>query len=264
MHQLQLVDLITLALIEGVADLLPVDSSAHALLASWLLHWRAGPIVISIHAGAAIALLLYFWRDVGRMGLGVWRLAHGRVETGGRLLGKVIAVATPWAVAAAMGGRPVPGPDLLPVVGAITLVSAILMLLIDRLSMTVKRIEHLSLASVAGLALLQLLALIPGVGRVVALLSGARLLGMERADAYRFVLLVQIPILLVQAVAEASLCYRPGALPSMGDLLMAAITIACVLPAVALSMAWMRRFGLTPFAVYRLGVGAALIGLTVL
>jgi undecaprenyl-diphosphatase len=259
---LQLPDLVILALVEGVADVLPIDASAHALAVAKLLGWRAGTIGAAVHLGAAFALLLYLWRDVLLIGQGLWKLRRARIEPGTNLLAKALIAAMPWLIATAfLGAPPIPALADLPLVGGITLCCALLMGTVDKLCMTVKRIEHLGGATALVIGLVQLLALLPGVGRVAAALTTVRLLGLERPDAYRFVLLANIPILLADGGSRAVQYTLDGVKLADSDLMVFGVTFFFVLLAVPLAMAWIRRAGLLPFTVYRLLVGAGLIGL---
>ncbi len=262
---MNLPDLVILAVVEGVADVLPIDATAHALLASKIVGWRAGTIGVAIHLGAALALFTYLWRDMGAISHGLWKLRKARVEPGIRLLVKALLAAAPWiVVTSACGGHAVPKLSDLAVVGVTTIVCAILMGLADRLCMTVKRVEHFGALTSILIGLVQLAALLPGVGRVAAGLTAARVMGLERPAAYRFVLLANLPILLGMAGCEAVEYFLQGVRPSGSDILAAALTFVLVLTATGLAMPWVRRFGLLPFALYRLVLGAGLVALGVM
>jgi len=58
--------LIILALIQGLSEFLPISSSAHLILPSQLLNWPdQGPLIdVMAHFGSLFAVLLYFRRDV--------------------------------------------------------------------------------------------------------------------------------------------------------------------------------------------------------
>lgn len=259
---MQLPDLIILALVEGVADVLPIDATGHALAVAKLLGWRAGTISAAVHLGAACALLLYLWRDILLIVQGLWKLRRARIEPGTSLLAKALITAVPWLAATAfLGTPPVPGLGDLPMVGGVTIVCALLMGVIDKLCMTVKRIEHLGGATALIVGVMQLFALVPGVGRVAVALTTVRLLGLERPDAYRFVLLANVPILLADAGMHAVQYSLEGLQPTDSDLMVFGVTFLFVLAALPLAMAWISRAGLLPFAVYRLLIGAGLIGL---
>lgn len=259
---MQFPDLIIIALVEGVADILPLDGSAHALLVSRLLGWRAGSIAASVHLGIAAALLVYLWRDMLLIVQDLWKLRKRRLDAGARLAGKALLGALPWLLATyVLKDSPPPAFLGLAATGAVTILAALLMGLFDKLCMTVKRIEHLGGLSALAIGLVQLLALIPGVGRVAAGLTAARVIGLERPDAFRFVLLANLPILLLDGGGRALGYYLDGRNPADSDLLAFALSALFGLIAVAAAMAWIRRSGLLPFALYRLLLGAALIGL---
>jgi len=258
-------DLGILALVEGVADILPIDASAHSYLASRLLGWRAGPVAAALHVGAGLALMSYLWRDVALIGQGLWKLRKARIEAGTRLLAKMLLAAAPLLlVMSGVGGFTPPRITDFMALGAITLVCAIVMLFADRLSLTVKRIEHIGIGTTLAVGLIQLLAVIPGIGRVAAGLTMARLFGMERRDAYRFTLLVSIPLLLVRGFAELLQNGQQGQHSGLSDLLALIITYILVLGAVPFGMGLIRRAGLLPFVLYRLLFGLVLVGLGML
>ncbi len=247
-----------LALIQGAAAVLPIDAGAHAQLLAHLTGWKAGSIIIAVQVGALLALLLWLWRDVALIGQGLWKLRKARVEAGARLLGKALIAAVPWIVADSL--LPPLSFHLL-AVGLITVACALLMAAIDLMSMTVKRIEHLTPAEAGLIGGLQWLALIPGVGRVAVALTTARLIGLERPAAYRFMLLATTPVLMFGIGRNLFYFAAHGASPSGADLLTAATTFTLVLIAVALASAWIRRAGLFFFAFYRFLVGALMIWL---
>jgi undecaprenyl-diphosphatase len=261
---LELLDLVILGLVEGVADILPIDATGHSLLLARLVGWRAGTIGVSIHLGAALALLTYLWREVGLIGTGLWKLRRLRIEPGTRLLGLALLTAAPWIIANGLMGTQVPRLTDLAWVGAITILCAVLMGVADRLCMTVRRIEHMSAAGALLLGLVQLLALVPGVGRVAAAVTMGRLLGLERLAAYRFILLSSVPALLAAGGKSGVTYFMQGIRPTGTDILTCGITYALVLMAVSIAMSWLRRVGLLPFTVYRLMIGVLMVALAVL
>jgi undecaprenyl-diphosphatase len=146
-------------------------------------------------------------------------------------------------------------------IGAITVVCALIMLFADRLSLTVKRIEHIGFLTSLAVGVIQIASAVTGIGRTPAALIMARLFGMERTAAYKFVLLASLPILLVEAVAGL---VQGGRHPGFSDLLSLVLTFLLTILALPVAFSLIRRAGLLPFALYRLVFGAILAGLGLL
>lgn len=259
---MNLLELGILALVEGVADVVPVDSSAHAMIVARLLSLRAGGLLAAIEIGAALALAVYFWRDMGLIGTGFLKLRKMRIEAGTRLFAKMLVAAIPFLlVQGGVGGLALPKLVSLFWIGVITVVFALVMMFADRLSLTVKRIEHIGALTCLAVGLAQIASMITGIGRVPAALIMARLFGMERTAAYRFVLLASLPILLAEAVMGLA---QSGRHPGFSDVLVFALSFALTLLMLPIAFSLIRRAGLLPFALYRLLFGAILIGLGLL
>jgi undecaprenyl-diphosphatase len=60
-----ILQVIVLAVVQGLTEFLPVSSTAHLYLTSWLLGWQTEALDfdIMLHLGTLLALLLYFFRD---------------------------------------------------------------------------------------------------------------------------------------------------------------------------------------------------------
>ena len=60
-----LLQVIVLALVQGITEFLPISSTAHLAMAPWLLGWQDQGLTfdIALHMGTLVAVLLYFFRD---------------------------------------------------------------------------------------------------------------------------------------------------------------------------------------------------------
>src|SRR5215469_12430471 len=63
-------DLLLLAILQGITELFPISSLGHSVLVPALLHWPINrdapwflPYIVVLHLGTATALFVYFWKD---------------------------------------------------------------------------------------------------------------------------------------------------------------------------------------------------------
>ena len=258
-----LLEIIILAVVQGITEFLPVSSSGHLRAAAEILGTPGSTLVIdvAVHVGTLGAVIIYFWRDIVRIVVGTLRLATG-ARTDGGLLGLYIIVATVPLFLAGFFGRDIIDSDLrtLEIIGWTTIGFGLVLWWADRRGMTVLRLDHLTLRNAIIIGVAQVLALVPGTSRAGITISAARMLGYERSDAARFSMLLSIP-----AVAGAGLLIALE-LAASGD---TAVTRAAViagilsfitaLAAIALLMRWLQFSGFTPFVIYRVVMGGAIL-----
>src|ERR1041385_8787171 len=60
-----LFQVIILAIVQGLTEFLPISSTAHLYLTSWLLDWQIEGLSfdIALHIGTLLAVIIYFFRD---------------------------------------------------------------------------------------------------------------------------------------------------------------------------------------------------------
>lgn len=257
-------EVLVVALIQGLGEVLPFGAAG--LLAA-LPHLAAKPegraaLSVAAHAGILLALMIYFWRDVLAMGVGLWRLAKGKPDYGSHLLLHVLAGTIPAAIvgwlvldrASTLMGQT--GAAVILILGGVLLWAC------DKLGVTVRRVEHMSWVGAVGLGALQILSLVPGVSRTGITITIARLLGWERQAAVRFSMLLAMPLILGHGVKTFWGLAHHTELVFSSDLLMAMATAGlAALIGLAGMMAWVARNTFAPFAILRIGFGLAVLGL---
>lgn len=254
-----------LALVQGITEFLPVSSSGHLVLAPVLFGWPDQGLIIdvAVHVGTLGAVVLYFWRDVSLMLTGLWRAARGRRDPGAKLAFYVIVATVPVVAAGfALNALWPDGVRDLAVVAWATLIFGVVLYVADKLGMTVRRIEHLKMSDAVIVGLAQVLALIPGTSRSGITMSAARLLGLERAEAARFSMLLSMPAIAGAGVLKGLELYERGdAVLTITAAAAAGTAFVAALIAIAALMAWLKRATFTPFVVYRLALGGFLLAL---
>lgn len=249
----------------SIAHIAPLGGAAHQVLFQTFTGWPpvAGMAYLALTAGLLLATMAYFCGDLWDMGVGLVRAAKGKRNPAARLAVQLLTSAIP--VAAIVFALPfvevsVP-PYTLTVIGWSTLIGGVLLLVLDRMSMTIKRLEHASFVDMLVVSLAQVIAyLVPGVGRTGITITLARALGYERIDAARFSMLLGIPALAGSCVLQVMMLVKAGALAWHPWLLaVAGVSFFAGLITLTMMMSWLKRNTFAPFAIYRLLIGAVIL-----
>lgn len=257
---MELIQLLVLALVQGITEFLPISSSAHLVLVPVLGGWedQGTQVDVATHLGTLLAVLIYFRRDGVRMAAEALRSSGGG-EGEGLLL--KIAVATVPVVVAGLLLRDLVGTELrsVAVVAWTTLGFGLLLYWADRRHGE-RELRAMSLGDAAVVGLSQMLALIPGVSRAGITMTAARFLGYSRAESARFSLLLSVPTILAASGLIGFELYRAGMLELTFDLLSAAgLAFLAALLAISGMMSWLRSASFTPFVIYRVLLGVGLL-----
>jgi undecaprenyl-diphosphatase len=244
---------LVLGLVQGVTEFLPVSSSGHLSLARHLGLRGETPVPpafdILLHLATLLVVLRSFWRDIRRV------LIADRVVLWYLAVGTVPAVLTVLLAGDAIYGGLRQSPLA---VAAALLVTAGLLYACDRQEAAHGRLRALGVGGAAAVGLAQALALVPGVSRSGATITGGVFAGLGREEAVRFSFLLFIPAILAAVAytlttdAPAWRSLPPG--PSAVGFL-AAFTTGFVCLELLKVMATQRRLRI--FAVYCTAVAVA-------
>jgi undecaprenyl-diphosphatase len=262
---LALTQLVVFAVLQGLTAIFPIGATTHFDLLHDVFGWpNASPLlVIAARTGVLLAIAAYFWRDLFDMVMGVVRAAKGKRDANARLALQLVVASIPTLVLGFFAERSLgEGAYPLAVVGWVTLGGAILLLFFDRMSMTVKRVEHATFLDMLLVGLSQVISLIPGVSRAGITMTMARFLGYERAEAVRFSMLLAIPVFLALVIRDA-IAAGSGFVSGFtrADIFGGALSFMVALFALTTLMTWLHRSTFTPFMVYRLVLGATVVAL---
>ena len=258
-----LTHLTILALIQGLTEFLPISSSGHLIIFPKLLDWQDQGITIdvAVHAGSLLAVLIFLWRDIGRILLELGQLARPGRPSVPPLLHLLLVASVPVLVVGFLVSTVMQ--DLtrnIEIIGWATILFGILLGFSDRMGMTLNRFQHMRYFDALLIGLAQILALIPGASRAGVTITAARFLGYERASAARFSLLLAIPAILGASVLKGLDIFLSNNVNLGIDFLIAAgISFCAALASISIMMRWLNRAGFMPFVAYRIIMGALLL-----
>lgn len=259
--------IVIIALVQGVTEFLPISSSGHLVLVPWLAGWQDQGLTldVAVHVGTLGAVIAYLWRDISAMLNGLRGMVKGKGVNADARLALYLVLATLPVIAAgfAMNKYIPSGIRSIEVIGWTTLGFGIVLWVVDRSSVTVRRMDHLKLSDILMIGVSQCLALIPGTSRSGITMTTGRILGMERPDCARFSMLLSIPVIVGAGVLKGLELFQAGdALQIHTALTAAAFAFVSALIAIALMMAWLKRASFTPFVIYRLALGGVLLAIS--
>ena len=263
-----LLDIVVLSLIQGITEFLPISSSGHLVL--WpLLTGRPDQGVmmdVAVHFGTLVAVCWYFRAEVVQIVHGLGDIACRRPGTRDAMLVWLLAVATVPAIVLGLVLSVTETADALrtlKIIGWTTLIGGVLLWLADRFAPERRQSAGWTLRDAVLMGLAQALALIPGTSRSGITMTAARALGFERTAAARIALLMAVPVILAASTLElADLAAEPAPGP-VWHLALGAV-LSCLAALAALTVLFRMFSGnwtMGVFALYRLVLGAALLGL---
>ncbi|WP_142849809.1 undecaprenyl-diphosphate phosphatase [Telmatospirillum sp. J64-1] len=256
-------ELIVLAIVQGVTEFLPISSSGHLILIPAINGSvdQGLELDVAVHIGSLAAVVLYFWRDSWHMARGAVRFLGGHRDEGARLAWLVILATLP-VILAGLAYKVVIGDGLrsVAVVAWATLFFGILLYVADRIGRTELAVEGMRMRHAWVIGFAQILALIPGTSRSGVTMTAARFLGFDRTQAARFSMLLSIPTTAAAGTLMGYEIWNSRDVALQLDAALAAVfAFISAYIALALMMAWLKRFSMTPFVVYRLILGVALL-----
>jgi undecaprenyl-diphosphatase len=283
---------IVLGLLQGLAEFLPISSSAHLSLAPWLFGWNDPGLAfdVALHLGTLITLLWYFrhdWLALVQAGLRIVArpsiVASAFASREGDI---VVGTAHPDPARPALAPDPagderrvvylvvatIPGAiggllleDLAettfrnPALTAVALiVMGVLLWAADRFAARDRALGTMRWTDALFVGVAQVAALVPGVSRSGSTMTAGRALRFDRPAAARFSFLMSMPI-----TAAAVVLKLPDAVREFG------ITIPFVVGvvtaalsswvAIAVLLRYIARHSFGVFAVYRVVLGAVVL-----
>lgn len=254
-----------LGLVQGLTEFLPVSSSGHLAIAQHFLSGFEQPGLlfdVLLHAGTMAAVVLYFRRDLIKL---VLCCGPGGAREDRRVLLMLILASVPTAIIGLAAKDWVEQLfEMMPVVGAMLLVTGLLLFYAGRARSGGREMSQLSRTDALLVGIAQGLAVMPGISRSGATIGCLLLRGISADAAARFSFLLALP-----AVGGATLLHLKdlgqvggGELPAylVGTL----VAFVSGLLAIRLLLSVLRRRRLGGFALYCLLLGSVIMAASML
>ncbi len=262
---MSILQLILLALIQGLTEFLPISSSAHLILPEQVLGWPEQGVLIDVmaHFGTLFAVMAYFRKDVADILRGLVELMQRKLSTRSALALNLI-LATPPALLIGAYLHLSGIDDLLRsawIIAITSIVFGIILWIADIKGARTRTVDDLTWKGAIGLGLAQSLALIPGTSRSGITMTAARMMGFTRVESARFSMLMSLPIIGAGGLfAIIKLASAPAANADLSSgIIVAVVAFAAAYLSIAFFMKLVSRIGMFPFMVYRVLLGAALL-----
>ena len=260
---MDILQIVILALVQGLTEFLPISSSAHLILVPVLTDWPDQGLAfdVAVHAGTLTAVVLYFRRELARMFVEWFASLKGRLTPDARLAWAVLIGTIPVGLAGLVFKDVIETQLRSPMVIALaTIVFGLLLWYADRTGKRSRDEYGLLLFDVVMIGLAQALALIPGTSRSGITITAALLLGLKRKAAARFSFLLSIPVIFLAGSFEAIDYLGAASIEDAEPLLVGAlISAVSAYACIHYFLKLLERIGMLPFVAYRLVLGAVLV-----
>ncbi len=282
---------VLLGIVEGLTEFLPVSSTAHLRLSEALLHidlasgyWKMYSIVIQL--GAILTLPIYFRERIAKFFSTFPKGERGDRTVLTHPLGLVCVAFVVTAIPAFLLTKTI-GKHLesLYIMGSSLLIGGIVMWIVDEMNSASEaagmgatgtrihtwHVEDMSLGQAIWIGACQILsAVFPGTSRSMSTIAAGQLAGMSRASALEFSFFLSIPTMVVATAYDLLKSLRGKGENAIGVthidphgwvVLAIGFVVSFIVAygAVAWFLAWVRKHGFAPFAVYRIILGAAVL-----
>jgi undecaprenyl-diphosphatase len=265
-----ILQVIVLAVVQGLTEFLPISSTAHLYLTSWLLGWNDGGLTfdIALHIGTLLAVVIYFFKDWMQILAQGFGILHGRDEElkHNHMLLWLLAIGTiPVGIAGLLFNKQAETVWRNPyVIGVMLIAVGILMGYAERIGRRIRDLSSLNLPDALGIGVAQALAVVPGTSRSGITISAGLFRNLTRESAARFSFLLSTPAIALAAGKAVYEIYKHGGLQALAEtnflvgVLVSAVTGCAV---IAWFLHYLRRSGLKPFVYYRIIFGIIVLAL---
>lgn len=285
---MNLLQAIILGIVQGLSEFIPISSTAHLVFASRLTHLFEGQpeqltaTIAVLQLGTLAAVFIYFAPDIFSISVAFLRDHWALVTRKRRSFGGTHGVRPMWLSQEAwlgwlviIGSIPIgalgllfkdfiEGPETknLWVIGMMMIAIALLLAVAEAVGSKRREIRDFGIFDAIVVGFSQVLALIPGASRSGSTIMGGLFIGQKREAAARFSFLLSIPAITASGLLELKEAVTILPKESLTPLIVGTIISGVVgYLSIYFLLAFLRNNSTTVFIVYRLILGAAILGL---
>jgi undecaprenyl-diphosphatase len=267
---MSILQLVILAIVQGLTEFLPVSSSAHLALAPWLFGWEDPGLAfdIALHLGTLAAVILYFFKDwvqVIAQGLGISYTNDAELAKNRSLLWMLAVASLPIGLFGFIFNKEAETTWRSPyIIGTMLILVGLLMAYAERVSRGRRDIGEIGFVDSIVIGFSQALAIIPGTSRSGITITTGLFRDLNRESAARFSFLLSTPaIAAAGAKALYDLMKQGGLTPEVRIQFLIGIAVSAIVGCfvIAFFLRYLRSHTLKFFVYYRIIFGIIVIAL---
>ena len=252
-----IIQILLISIIQGIAEFIPVSSSAHINLLSNLFNYEKIELAINVsaHFGSLVAVLFYFNKEI-------YNFSKNK-----NLFYKVIIASIPIFIIGyiLIELKIISNLRTIEIMGWTTIIFGILLYISDKFKIKLKMKNNFTFRNAIIIGFCQTLALIPGVSRSGIIITGARFLKFNRIDAAKISFLLSIPSLGAWSLYGCfDLIKQNDQILTMSSILTAFLSFIFSYITIKYFLIYLKKFNLNLFVIYRLILGIILLSVVYL
>jgi undecaprenyl-diphosphatase len=202
---MELLKVISLGIIQGLTEYLPVSSSGHLVIFQHLLGLKNDLLTLDVflHFGTLIPLIIIFWSDIRDILLLKKEKRHLTILI-------IIGVIPTAIIGILFEDFFTELFSSISIVGYMLIITGILLFLVEHLGRVNKGINEMKPYNAIIVGLAQGLAIIPGISRSGSTIIASLFQGLDRDSAARYSFLISIPVILGAGLMKLNDVFTEG------------------------------------------------------
>ncbi len=198
---MELIETFILGVIQGIAEFLPISSSAHLIIFRDIFGIGAGmpknmelAFDVALHLGTLLAILVFFFKDFWNMA--IKGLTKGTKDKDGKILWYLVAATVPAAIVGVLFEEKIETVirSNYILIALALIIMGMIIYFVDKISKEEKEMTDMSLKDAILIGCSQVFALIPGFSRSGTTITAARILKLDRESAAKFSFFLSAPV----------------------------------------------------------------------